>query len=188
MTPPKSRDRRRAGNPAAWCGVLLVCGGANAQSSTAIHAAYRADVTPATTTGLTIGNARVTIHQGLPQANDRSLDRTHTWARTYWGGALYCLVADVGIREQTDNRRPAVRPIASENAASHRSLPGARRACDDVDILILNGTQVARQSAPPQTRRMPVLHVPTLRESAYNTSAETPNSKSLRPTNTQKGR
>jgi hypothetical protein len=46
--------------------------------------------------------------------------------------------------------------------------------------LDLNGTQIARQSAPPQTRRMPVLQVPTLRESAYNTSAETPNSKSLR--------
>jgi hypothetical protein len=46
--------------------------------------------------------------------------------------------------------------------------------------LDLNGTQIARQSAPPQTRRMPVLHVPTLRESAYNTSAETPNIMSLR--------
>src|ERR1017187_3453019 len=44
----------------------------------------------------------------------------------------------------------------------------------------LKGTQIARQSAPTQTRRMAVLHVPTLRESAYNTPAETPNNKSLR--------
>src|SRR5258708_10000591 len=47
--------------------------------------------------------------------------------------------------------------------------------------LDLKGAQIARQSAPPQTRRMPVLHLPTLRESAYNTPAETSNSKSLRP-------
>jgi hypothetical protein len=43
--------------------------------------------------------------KGLPRANDRGLDRTHTHARTYWGGALYCLTADVRIREQTDSRR-----------------------------------------------------------------------------------
>jgi hypothetical protein len=46
--------------------------------------------------------------------------------------------------------------------------------------LDLKGAQIARQGAPPQTRRMPVLHLPTLRESAYHTPAETPNSKSLR--------
>lgn len=27
--------------------------------------------------------------QGLPQAGDRGLDHTHTWGRTYWGGALF---------------------------------------------------------------------------------------------------
>jgi hypothetical protein len=47
-------------------------------------------------------------------------------------------------------------------------------------VLNLKGAQIARQSVPPQTRRMPVLHLPTLRESAYSTPAETPNSKSLR--------
>src|SRR6478672_4294271 len=30
---------------------------------------------------------------GLPGAKDRGLDYTSTWARTYWGGALFCLVA-----------------------------------------------------------------------------------------------
>src|SRR5205807_8637149 len=29
----------------------------------------------------------------------------HTWGRTYWGGALFCLVADVRIREKTHNRK-----------------------------------------------------------------------------------
>jgi hypothetical protein len=43
--------------------------------------------------------------QGLPQAGDRGLDHTHTWGRTYWGGALFCLLADVEIRRQTKNAK-----------------------------------------------------------------------------------
>src|SRR5229473_2998607 len=43
--------------------------------------------------------------QGLPQVGDRGLDHTHTWGRTYWGGALFCLLADVEIRRQTDNAK-----------------------------------------------------------------------------------
>ena len=39
--------------------------------------------------------------QGLPGAGDQGLDRTHTWGRTYWGGAMFCLLADVGIRKGT---------------------------------------------------------------------------------------
>src|SRR5216684_4483274 len=41
--------------------------------------------------------------QGLPQVGDRGLDHTHSWGRTYWGGALFCLLADVEIRRQTNN-------------------------------------------------------------------------------------
>jgi len=43
--------------------------------------------------------------QGEPQLGDEGLDHTHTWARTYWGGALFCLVADVRIHERTQNRK-----------------------------------------------------------------------------------
>jgi hypothetical protein len=43
--------------------------------------------------------------QGLPQVGDRGLDRTHTWGRTYWGGALFCLLADIEIRRQTNNAK-----------------------------------------------------------------------------------
>jgi hypothetical protein len=43
--------------------------------------------------------------KGNPQPGDQGLDRTHTWARTYWGGAQFCLLADVTIREQTRNRK-----------------------------------------------------------------------------------
>lgn len=42
---------------------------------------------------------------GLPAAGDRGLDHTHTWGRTYWGGALFCLLADLEIRRETGNRR-----------------------------------------------------------------------------------
>jgi hypothetical protein len=45
------------------------------------------------------------LPQGLPQAGDEGLERTHTWGRTYWGGALLCFVADVTLRERTHNTR-----------------------------------------------------------------------------------
>ena len=41
---------------------------------------------------------------GLPRSGDEGLDHTHTWGRTYWGGALFCLLADVDIRKKTHNR------------------------------------------------------------------------------------
>src|SRR6266481_3271564 len=43
--------------------------------------------------------------KGLPQDGDRGLDHTHTWGRTYWGGALFCFVADVQIRKLTHNKK-----------------------------------------------------------------------------------
>jgi hypothetical protein len=43
--------------------------------------------------------------KGQPQEGDRGMDRTHTWGRTYWGGALFSLVADVEIRKKTNNRK-----------------------------------------------------------------------------------
>ena len=43
--------------------------------------------------------------KGEPQAGDEGVDHTHTWGRTYWGGALFCLVADVEIRRQTHNKK-----------------------------------------------------------------------------------
>src|SRR6266404_2337905 len=43
--------------------------------------------------------------KGLPQDGDRGLDHTHSWGRTYWGGALFCFVADLEIRKQTHNKK-----------------------------------------------------------------------------------
>lgn len=64
--------------------------------------------------------------QGQPQEGDQGLDRTHTWARTYWGGALFCLVADVRIHEQTKNRKglqDALRGIVGEGGTISADWP-----------------------------------------------------------------
>ncbi len=56
------------------------------------------------------------LPNGLPEAGDRGLDRTHTWGRTYWGGSLFWFLADLNIRGQTQN---------------HKSLDDAMRAVLD---------------------------------------------------------
>jgi len=45
------------------------------------------------------------LPQGLPAEGDKGLDHTHSWGRTYWGGALYCILADVEIHRRTNNRK-----------------------------------------------------------------------------------
>jgi hypothetical protein len=42
--------------------------------------------------------------KGLPQGGDQGLDNTDTWGRRYWGGAMFCLMADIEIRKATGNR------------------------------------------------------------------------------------
>jgi hypothetical protein len=44
------------------------------------------------------------LPKGLPAAGDGGLDGTRSWGRTYWGGALFSLLADVALREATANR------------------------------------------------------------------------------------
>lgn len=43
--------------------------------------------------------------RGLPRPGDGGIDTAHGIGRVYWGGALFCLVADVEIRKQTKNRK-----------------------------------------------------------------------------------
>jgi hypothetical protein len=60
---------------------------------------------------------RRSMPMGLPRAGEGGMDQTSTWGRTYWGGALYCLQAEVAIREQTANRvglQTALRAILKE--------------------------------------------------------------------------
>jgi hypothetical protein len=64
--------------------------------------------------------------KGEPKPGDEGLDRTHTWGRTYWGGALFCLVADVNIRKETGDRKgfqDALRAIVTAGGAIDREWP-----------------------------------------------------------------
>jgi len=54
------------------------------------------------------------MRQGEPMAGDQGLNKTHTWARTYWGGAIFWFAADVEIYRQTGGKkslRDAMRAI-----------------------------------------------------------------------------
>jgi hypothetical protein len=76
------------------------------------------------------------LPKGLPAPGDRGLDCTHTWGRTYWGGALFCLMADVEIRRRTNNRyglQDALRGIvrAGGNMEHEWQLTRALKVGDD---------------------------------------------------------
>jgi hypothetical protein len=45
------------------------------------------------------------LPKGLPRRGDPGLHGTGDWGRTYWGGALFWLTADLRIREATRNRK-----------------------------------------------------------------------------------
>ncbi len=77
--------------------------------------------------------------QGLPRPADQGLDNTHTWASTYWGGAIFCLVADVRIRERTGTKKGLENAFRAINRAGgtievdwplHRALEIGDRATD----------------------------------------------------------
>jgi hypothetical protein len=83
------------------------------------------------------------LPQGLPERGDRGLNHTHTWGRTYWGGALYCFVADLEIRQRTNNRRSlddAMRAIVAAGGSLATAWPVERAlrigdAATGVDVL-----------------------------------------------------
>jgi hypothetical protein len=69
------------------------------------------------------------LPKGEPEDSDQGLDRTHTWGRTYWGGALFCLVAEIEIRKQTGNARglrDALRGIVDAGGAIDKDWPIAK--------------------------------------------------------------
>lgn len=64
--------------------------------------------------------------KGDPEAGDQGLDQTPTWGRTYWGGAQFCLLADVTIRERTHNQKglqDALRAIVDAGGTIDREWP-----------------------------------------------------------------
>jgi len=64
---------------------------------------------------------------GLPARGARGLDNTHTWGATYWGGAMFWFLADIAIREKTQNSKSlddAIRAIlrAGGDGSAHWEL------------------------------------------------------------------
>ncbi|MEO8797552.1 MAG: hypothetical protein ABI551_06685, partial [Polyangiaceae bacterium] len=45
------------------------------------------------------------LPNGLPHDGSQGLERTPSWGSVYWGGALFCFVADLQIREKTNGER-----------------------------------------------------------------------------------
>jgi hypothetical protein len=74
----------------------------------------------------------------MPDASAGGLDGTREWARTYWGGALFWLTADVQIRERTGGRmglEDALRGVLDAGGSIRVSWPLAR-ALDAADRAI----------------------------------------------------
>ena len=66
------------------------------------------------------------VPKGLPADGDEGLDHTATWGRTYWGGCLFYLMADVEIRERTHNRyglQDALRAVVAAGGNVETSWP-----------------------------------------------------------------
>ena len=64
--------------------------------------------------------------KGEPQSGDEGLDRTHTWARTYWGGAMFCMMADIQIRRETKDRKgleDALRAVVAAGGTIDQDWP-----------------------------------------------------------------
>jgi hypothetical protein len=74
--------------------------------------------------------------KGLPEPGDQGLDHTPTWGRTYWGGAMFWLLADVRIRERTHNRLGAQDALRAINRSS-----GGNTAHWSVDQVMAAGDQ-----------------------------------------------
>lgn len=69
------------------------------------------------------------LPKGLPEPGDKGLDHTPTWGRTYWGGALFCLLADIEIHQRTANRyglRDALRAIVAAGGSMRVTWPLVR--------------------------------------------------------------
>jgi hypothetical protein len=56
--------------------------------------------------------------RGIPSSDEGGIDQAEGFRRIYWGGALFCLLADIEIRKQTHNRKglqDAFRAIMKDN-------------------------------------------------------------------------
>lgn len=67
------------------------------------------------------GDLLTNLPKGLPRQGEGGLRSARSFDRIYWGGALYCLLADVEIRQRTNNRaglEDALRSIAKQGGTA----------------------------------------------------------------------
>ncbi len=100
------------------------------------------------------------LPNGLPGPGDEGLDHTHTWGRTYWGGALFCLLADVEIRRRTENRyglQDALKAIveAGGNIEADWPLPRALQIGDQATGVSVLTELYERMSSKPVETDLP---------------------------------
>ena len=85
------------------------------------------------------------LPQGQPQPGDKGLDHTRTWGRTYWGGALFCLVADVRLLMASQGRqglREALQGLLAAGGSYAVAWP-VRRILGSADQAVGQTTLVA---------------------------------------------
>jgi len=64
--------------------------------------------------------------KGVPAEGGVGLDQSRSWANTYWGGAVFCLLADVEYRRRTRNRnglQQALRGILAAGGSISEDWP-----------------------------------------------------------------
>ena len=68
------------------------------------------------------------LPQGQPAGGDAGLDHTPTWGRTYWGGTLFCLQADVALRRRQPARglRQALQGVLAAGGSHAVAWPVGR--------------------------------------------------------------
>lgn len=92
--------------------------------------------------------------KGLPRSGDLGLDGTPTWGRTYWGGAIFCLLADLEIRRRTGNRlglQDAMRGVLAAGGNHEIDWPIGRvlkTADKAVGLDVMNGLYERLRATP----------------------------------------
>jgi hypothetical protein len=96
------------------------------------------------------------LPRGLDGIGSRGLDGTRSWSATYWGGALFCFLADVEIRQRTKNQKSlddALRGIVKAGGDVRVSWPIERaiKAGDAaLGVPVLGELYAKMSSSPPR--------------------------------------
>ena len=102
--------------------------------------------------------------RGLPKAGEGGYEVTVNWGRTYWGGAIFCLLADIAIRQQTENRMGLQHALRAINATRD-----FRQEWDFVETLAIGdkatGTDVLTRQFKAMAQDLVMTDLPALWQS-----------------------